>query len=608
MKKNGVYQGIKNSMINVAGNIIRKMSLATGAVLATVAAAGLAMALSGTDIVYADDVSGFDGGIKWTISGDNTKTLTIEPAGESATGNMTSGVMKNYDSFPTDSGGVKTPWAQKVEYNDVKKIIVEKGVTSIGDKAFGNSGTARKKEFESVVIKSDVASIGKFAFCNTTINNIEFYGLGLLSGKIDPTAFVSSSGGSDWLININNLSCYKKTGGVYEYFSTFNGNDFPITVNNVTKTVKKSDVNINCYNVVVSSANLLGTDDKVYAQFTGADEIEADANGSNVPSDAVVRDFVENHDYDITKLKLFNITMSDSNGSIDEVTIRVPISDRWSETGNVKLLAYYENSEGAIAEVSDTTIVTDNNKKFLSFKTNQYRTYALYYNYNENPQTEISITTDFFQGVFQWNINNGSATLATPISAAATDAFNAFKNTYDSNYKLDAVHLRAFDISATVDGNSVSEVLNLKVTVPVPSEWESYARNVKVLTITNSQIKEVEGVVVKTVDGKACLEFTPPHFSPYALYYANAGETPTTQPTTSAQQPTTSNGNGNNNNNNSTTSYTQATTKAPGGSLDNTPNTGVKDVMWILIPAATLLLGVGIVVLARRKKNINDNY
>ncbi|MDY5807546.1 MAG: LPXTG cell wall anchor domain-containing protein, partial [Lachnospira sp.] len=107
-------------------------------------------------------------------------------------------------------------------------------------------------------------------------------------------------------------------------------------------------------------------------------------------------------------------------------------------------------------------------------------------------------------------------------------------------------------------------------------------------------------------DGKKYLEFTPPHFSPYALYYANAGETPTTQPTTSAQQPTTSNGNGNNNN--STTSYTQATTKALGGSLDNTPNTGVKDVMWILIPAATLLLGVGIVVLARRKKNINDNY
>lgn len=605
MKKNGVYQGIKNSMIKIAGKTLRKMSLAAGAVLATLAATSLAVALSGTDIVYAED-TGFDGGIKWTISGD---TLTIEPAGADATDSMVSGVMKNYSRFPTDSSGGKTPWGQSGEYGNVNKIVVENGVTSIGNKAFGNSGTARKV-YDSVVIKSDVEKIGQYAFCNSTIDNIEFYGLGLLSGNIDPTAFVSSSDeDSDWHINIGNLSCYKKTGEVYSYFCAFNENDFPISVNNSTKTVKKSSININCYNVVVSSANLLGTDDKVYAQFTGADEIEADANGSNVPSDAVVRDFVENHDYDINKLKLFNITMSDSNGSIDEVTIRVPISDRWSETGNVKLLAYYENSNGSIAEVSGTTIVTDNNKKFLSFTTDQYRTYALYYDYNENPQTEISITTDYFQGVFQWNINNGSATLATPISAAATDAFNAFKNTYDSNYKLDAVHLRAFDISATVDGNSVSEVPNLKVTVPVPSEWESYARNVKVLTITNSQIKEVEDVVVKTVDGKAYLEFTPPHFSPYALYYANAGETPTTQPTTSAQQPTTSNGNGNNNNNNnSITSYTQATTKAPGGGLDNTPNTGVKDVMWILIPAATMLLGVGIVVLARRKKNINDNY
>ena len=596
MKKNGVYQGIKNSMINMAGNIIRKMSLATGAVLATVAAAGLAMALSGTDIVYADDAGGVDGGIKWTISGD---TLTIEPAGEDTPQGSTDGMMNSYNN----SNNI-APWAQRDEYDDVKKIIVEKGVTSIGDKAFGNSKTARK-EFESVVIKSDVEKIGKYAFCNSTINNIEFYGLGLQSGNIDPTAFVSSSDeDSDWHINIGNLSCYKKTGEVCSYFSVFNENDFTVG----SKTVKQSSININYYNVVVSSTNLLGTDDKVYAQFTGADEIEADTTGSNVPSEAVLRDFVENHNYDVTKLKLFNIVMSDSNGSIDEVTIRVPVSDMWRETGSIKLLEYYENSEGAIAEVSGTTIVTDNNKKFLSFTTNQYRTYALYYDYNENPQTEISITTDFFQGVFQWNINNGSATLATPTSAAATEAYNKFVSVNDSKYKLDAVHLRVFDISAKIDGaEQSSKIENLKVRIPVPSEWESYASSVKVITIKDANtIEEVEGVEVKTVDGKKYLEFTPPHFSPYALYYANAGETPTTQPTTSAQQPTTSNGNGNNNN--STTSYTQATTKAPGGSLDNTPNTGVKDVMWILIPAATLLLGVGIVVLARRKKNINDNY
>ena len=120
MKKNGVYQGIKNSMINVAGNMIRKMSLATGAVLATVAAAGLAMALSGTDIVYADD-TGFDGGIKWTISGN---TLTIEPAGEDATDGIENGVMKNYNSFPTDSTGGKTQWGQSAEYGNVEKIVV----------------------------------------------------------------------------------------------------------------------------------------------------------------------------------------------------------------------------------------------------------------------------------------------------------------------------------------------------------------------------------------------------------------------------------------------------------------------------------------------------
>lgn len=607
MKKNGVYQGIKNSMINVAGNIIRKMSLATGAVLATVAAAGLAMALSGTDIVYADDVGGVDGGIKWTIS---EKTLTIEPAGEDATGGIENGVMKNYNSFPTDSTGGKTPWGRSAEYGNVEKIVVENGVTSIGNKAFGNSGTASKKEFESVVIKSDVASIGKFAFCNTTIKNIEFYGLGLQSGNIDPTAFVSSSGGSDWFININNLSCYKKTGGVYEYFSTFNAGD--ITFENGNKTVKQSNININCYNVVVSSTNLLGDDDKVYVQYNEADEIEADTNGSNVPSDDVLRAFYNSESYnDLSKLKLFNITMSDSNAAVKEATLKVPVPSTWSETSKIKLLAYNGNGgENSISVVSGTTFGTIDDKKYISFTTNDYRTYALYYDYNENPQTEISITTDFFQGVFQWNINNGSATLATPTSAAATEAYNKFVSVNDSKYKLDAVHLRVFDISAKIDGaEQSSKIENLKVRIPVPSEWESYASSVKVITIKDANtIEEVEGVEVKTVDGKKYLEFTPPHFSPYALYYANAGETPTTQPTTSAQQPTTSNGNGNNNNNNSTTSYTQATTKAPGGSLDNTPNTGVKDVMWILIPAATLLLGVGIVVLARRKKNINDNY
>ena len=307
----------------------------------------------------------------------------------------------------------------------------------------------------------------------------------------------------------------------------------------------------------------------------------------------------------VSKLRLFSVSISDSSSPVDTVKLKVPVPGAWSQTGSVKVFAYNESENSGITEVT-SSLVDDN--KYIAFDVKMNVSYALYYDYsNATPQTDITITADYFTFVYQWNIGGGSKTFNTPETPQNRDTFDKFVNTHDSRYKLDAVHLRAFDISATVDGAVVNnQIENLKVSVPVPTEWESYASSIKVLTITDSAIAEVQGVDVKTIDGKKYLEFTPPHFSPYALYYANAGETPTTQPTTSAQQPTTSNGNGNNNN--STTSYTQATTKAPGGSLDNTPNTGVKDVMWILIPAATLLLGVGIVVLARRKKNINDNY
>ena len=130
-----------------------------------------------------------------------------------------------------------------------------------------------------------------------------------------------------------------------------------------------------------------------------------------------------------------------------------------------------ENGTASISEVGETAISEDDGVNYISFTTDKYGVYALYYDYNENPQTEISITTDFFQGVFQWNINNGSATLATPTSAAATVAYNNFVSVNDSKYKLDAVHLRVFDISAKIGGVDQSEKIeNLKVRVPVPSE------------------------------------------------------------------------------------------------------------------------------------------
>lgn len=600
MKKNGVYQGIKNSMINMAGNIIRKMSLATGAVLATVAAAGLAMALSGTDKVYADDVSYVDGGIKWTISGN---TLTIEPAGEDTPQGSTDGMMNSYNT----SNNI-APWAQDPQYEDVRNIVIKDGVANIGTKAFAlASGSVNVKNFDNVTIGSDVLVIDQWVFNNTHISNLRVYNVKMSSSGVNSpniTSFLTKESDSKKYINIDNVYCYEGS-GIKNYFTAFLQESFDKVENFVRR-----DFNIYPLYVELSSVNLL---DDVNNEVDFNLSIEpdtwkkAETNTNDTIPSSVLSAFIADGK-DVSKLKLFSVSISDSSSPVDTVKLKVPIPGAWSQTGSVKVFAYNESDNSGITAVSSSLV--DNNK-YIAFDVKMNVSYALYYDYsNATPQTDITITADYFSFVYQWNISGGNKTFNTPETPQNRDTFDKFVNTHDSRYKLDAVHLRAFDISATVDGTPVRDAIaNLKVSVPVPTEWESYASSIKVLTITDSTIAEVQGVDVKTVDGKKYLEFTPPHFSPYALYYANAGETPTTQPTTSAQQPTTSNGNGNNNNNNnSTTSYTQATTKAPGGGLDNTPNTGVKDVMWILIPAATMLLGVGIVVLARRKKNINDNY
>ena len=597
MKKNGVYQGIKNSMINVAGNIIRKMSLATGAVLATVAAAGLAMALSGTDMVYADDVSGVDGGIEWTISNG---TLTIKAAGTPEEGS-TSGYMSDYKY-----NSPKAPWILSTEYGSVSEVIIEDDVKKIGNKAFGYQTDT--KAFSSVTIGSGVESIGQEAFHNALISKLVAYNTNLrydaedanvCSLKLD--AFLSKNTEGKVYVAVDDVYCYEGSTVKY-YFSAFLQESFDKVEN-----FERRDINIYPLYIELSSVNLLDdVNDEV--DFNLSIEPDtwriAETNTNDTIPSSVLSAFIADGK-DVSKLRLFSVSISDPSSPVDTVKLKVPVPGAWSQTGSVKVFAYNESENSGITEV--TSSLVDENK-YIVFDVKMNVSYALYYDYsNATPQTDITITADYFTFVYQWNIGGGSKTFNTPETPQNRDTFDKFVNTHDSRYKLDAVHLRAFDISATVDGAAVNnQIENLKVSVPVPTEWESYASSIKVLTITDSAIAEVQGVDVKTIDGKKYLEFTPPHFSPYALYYANAGETPTTQPTTSAQQPTTSNGNGNNNN--STTSYTQATTKAPGGSLDNTPNTGVKDVMWILIPAATLLLGVGIVVLARRKKNINDNY
>ena len=101
----------------------------------------------------------------------------------------------------------------------------------------------------------------------------------------------------------------------------------------------------------------------------------------------------------------------------------------------------------------------------------------------------------------------------------------------------------------------------------------------------------------------------PSHFSPYALYNAKAGTEITTAATTTAAASTTAVNTTtrantisttNSNYNNNSTSYNGT------GKYDNTPKTGVKDFMWIAVPAAVMLMGTGMVILGRRKQKSID--
>ena len=77
-------------------------------------------------------------GMEWYLSVDGTLTVSIE------------GDMSNYDEG-------ETPW--DLQRDDIKKIVIKKGVTRIGDLAFGGC-----KNLTSVEIPNTVKSIGVRAF------------------------------------------------------------------------------------------------------------------------------------------------------------------------------------------------------------------------------------------------------------------------------------------------------------------------------------------------------------------------------------------------------------------------------------------------------------
>lgn len=91
---------------------------------------------------WADDSGKCGDDLTWSYI-SNTYSLVISGSGE----------MYNYDS------SVDTPWYDK----DVTNIIIENGVTTIGDKAFYYNNT-----LSLIVIPSSVVSIGEFAFYRCT--------------------------------------------------------------------------------------------------------------------------------------------------------------------------------------------------------------------------------------------------------------------------------------------------------------------------------------------------------------------------------------------------------------------------------------------------------
>jgi cobalamin biosynthesis Mg chelatase CobN len=203
------------------------------------------------------------------------------------------------------------------------------------------------------------------------------------------------------------------------------------------------------------------------------------------------------------------------------------------------------------------------------------------------------------------------------LSESFQSAYKVFK---DNNYDVDN-RIKLFDVSSS---NEMVETAQIKV--PIPSAWKAKADSIKVLTYTNENDSAKITEVACTADNGYII-FTAPHFSPYALYYTAAEETTTTAASTTAATTTTTAATTatvattttNATTTAATTSKAATTTTTESkpvsdgkdvnngsGTHDNTPDTGVKDFMWIAVPVAVMLMGVGIVVLAMRKRKTLD--
>ncbi|MCL2598150.1 MAG: leucine-rich repeat protein [Paludibacter sp.] len=110
----------------------------------------LLMAVSFSCALWAQ--SGKTGNLRWNLSSDGTLTISG------------SGVMPDYES-PNEFWNKKSPWHKYSE--KIKKVIIDKGVTSIGDFAFYCCDS-----LTSVTIPNGIASIGEYAFFATKLTSV----------------------------------------------------------------------------------------------------------------------------------------------------------------------------------------------------------------------------------------------------------------------------------------------------------------------------------------------------------------------------------------------------------------------------------------------------
>lgn len=256
--------------------------------------------------------------------------------------------------------------------------------------------------------------------------------------------------------------------------------------------------------------------------------------------------------------------------------------------------------------------------------------YALFSGYN-TAATKVTIDSEEYTvnkadikidlitvNVIDYNLFETAGKMYVTWSGAASEV-EAANNTTDSvsSYVLRTFFAQSSDASkwkifAISKSDTAAPVDAATLKVPTPSAWKNDYNNIKVYeynettATTAASVSEITASVTKASD---YITFPVSRMGTYALYLEDTTTVTTTATATTAATTTTA------------VTTTAATTKAAttsatninggsgyngSGKLDSTPGTGVKDFLWIIIPVAVMLLGVGIVILGRRKqKNID---